>query len=46
MKDKYLQIKVAQSFKDRVIKGAEYYGINLSEFIIKAINEKLQKIGI
>ncbi len=46
MKDKYLQIKVSQSFKDRIRKGADFYNINISKFVIKAINELLEKIGI
>lgn len=41
MKDKMITIKVAQSFRDRVKKEADYYGINQSQFIIQAINEKL-----
>jgi uncharacterized protein (DUF1778 family) len=44
MKDKWMQIKVSQTFKDRVKKGAEYFGINLSQFVIQAINEKLERM--
>ena len=46
MKDKYLQLKVAQSFKDRIKKAADFLGIGISAFVIQAINEKLEKIGI
>lgn len=46
MKDKYLQIKVAESFKDRLRKAADHLGINISQFVIKCINEKLDQMGI
>jgi uncharacterized protein (DUF1778 family) len=46
MKDTTIQFKVAQSFKDRIRKGADHFGINISEFIIKAINKLLEEIGI
>ena len=46
MKDKYLNIKVAQSFKDRLRKGADYLGVNITMFTVMAINEKLEKLEI
>jgi len=43
MKDKMITIKVAQSFKDRIKEAADFYGINQSQFVIQAINEKIEK---
>lgn len=43
MKDKMITIKVAESFRERVKAAADYYGINQSQFIIQAINEKIGK---
>ena len=46
MKNKFLQIKVAETFKERIRKAADHYGINISQFVIKAINEALEKLEI
>lgn len=44
MKDKWLQVKVAQSFKDRLKEAADKLGINLSRFVIDSINEKIERM--
>ena len=43
MKDKLIQIKVAESFKNRLRKAAELRGVNMSQFVIESINEKIDK---
>ena len=43
MKDKMITIKASQSFKERLKEAADYYGINQSQFVIQAINEKLER---
>jgi len=33
-------------FKERIKKAADYFCINMSQFIIQAINEKLERMPI
>lgn len=44
MKDKWLQIKVTEPFKNRTKKGADHYNVNLSQFVIMCINKELERI--
>ena len=46
MKDVQLNLKITKEFKERVKKGADYYSVNLSQFVIQAINEKLERSDI
>ena len=40
-RDKFLQIKVTQGFKDDLKKASDKKGIGMSDFAIEAINEKI-----
>ncbi len=46
MKDKVLTIKVTEPFKERLRTGADHFSIKMSQYVIQAINEKLQRDGI
>ena len=45
MKDTTIQMKVSKAFKSRVKKGADYFNLNITQFVINAINEKLDRMG-
>lgn len=39
-------LHMPKSFKERVKKAADYFGINMSQFIIQAVNEKLERTAV
>ena len=43
MEKKKFTLKLSETFKARIKKESEYYSINMSQFIIQAINEKLER---
>jgi uncharacterized protein (DUF1778 family) len=45
LKDKRLNMKVTQKFKDDLRAGAEKIGLNDSQFVILAVEEKLDRGG-